>query len=260
VNHTQLKALPGAEELAPSVHHRLLVLFESGLHLALIKTRKPHGKRLRRFLAEEVMPQLVRNGTLFDGSTDVPLPNALDGAEDADRRALPVFSLAQRREARLAHQADIRDRCVEFCDRRFRVQTIHRLIDRYQGTFVLPATEAAVLEFTAAALAVEEDIFHIVAPDDDWKTVTQLAAERGVSPGVIQQIIVDAELRGDPTYSRRVARSVQLPGVSKVQSVLSWTYNQAAAAIIDDVLEVTPSLRAETAPWEGEHLEIRTLT
>ena len=161
------------------------------------------------------------------------------------QRPLPVISLAQRREARLARQADIRDRWVEFCDRRFRVQTLHRLIDRYQGTFVLPATEAAVLEFTAAALAVEEDIFHIVAPDDDWKTVTELAAERGVSPGVIQQIIVDAELRGDPTYSRRVARSVKLPGAPELQSVLSWTFNQSAAAIIDDVLDVT---RTEDGP------------
>lgn len=40
----------------------LLVLFESGLHLALIKTGKPAGRRLRRLLAEQVLPHVARTG------------------------------------------------------------------------------------------------------------------------------------------------------------------------------------------------------
>jgi prophage antirepressor-like protein len=40
----------------------LLLLFEPGLHLCLAKTNKPIGRRLRRFLADEVMPQLARDG------------------------------------------------------------------------------------------------------------------------------------------------------------------------------------------------------
>ena len=33
-----------------------------GLHLVLAKTNLPIGKRLRRFLVDEVLPQLVRTG------------------------------------------------------------------------------------------------------------------------------------------------------------------------------------------------------
>ena len=38
----------------------LLVLFEPGLHLTLLKTPMPAGRRLRRFLVAEVLPKLVR--------------------------------------------------------------------------------------------------------------------------------------------------------------------------------------------------------
>ena len=46
---------------APFYSHRgLLLLFEPGLYLALLKTRKPAGKKLRRFIAQEVLPVLHR--------------------------------------------------------------------------------------------------------------------------------------------------------------------------------------------------------
>lgn len=41
----------------------LLILKESGFHLVCLKTDKPIGVRLRRWLAEEVMPSLVRTGS-----------------------------------------------------------------------------------------------------------------------------------------------------------------------------------------------------
>lgn len=49
-------------EQGPLSPRGALILYESGIHLALLKTRKPAGKRLRRFLAEHVLPQLVRTG------------------------------------------------------------------------------------------------------------------------------------------------------------------------------------------------------
>ena len=45
-----------------SINH-LLLLKESGFHLVCLKTDKPVGRRLRRWLAEEVMPLLVRTGS-----------------------------------------------------------------------------------------------------------------------------------------------------------------------------------------------------
>ena len=49
-------------EPVPAYSSHLFLLFETGLHLCLAKTTKPAGRRLRRFIADEVMPQLVRNG------------------------------------------------------------------------------------------------------------------------------------------------------------------------------------------------------
>jgi|GEM_PF-5085405 len=52
-----------------SFRGRVQVLFESGLHLALLKTNKEAGKRLRRFLAREVLPNISRSGGIAHGQT-----------------------------------------------------------------------------------------------------------------------------------------------------------------------------------------------
>lgn len=54
----------------------LIVFFESGLNLALLKSNKPAGAKLRRFLADEVLPQLVRTGQY----TPVAAPPTSDAA------------------------------------------------------------------------------------------------------------------------------------------------------------------------------------
>jgi prophage antirepressor-like protein len=41
---------------------KLIVLTEAGVHLVCIKTEKPAGKRLRRWLAREVLPAIRRTG------------------------------------------------------------------------------------------------------------------------------------------------------------------------------------------------------
>lgn len=80
-------------DMAPSRGHvdhtaRVLVLFESGLHMALLKTSKPLGVRLRRFLADEVLPQLVRTGTYTPAapSTDAALVRRVEALEQVSGR------------------------------------------------------------------------------------------------------------------------------------------------------------------------------
>ncbi len=53
------KALAGETPVSPNTRS-LTILYESGLHLVCLKTEKPLGKKLRRFLADEVMPKLMR--------------------------------------------------------------------------------------------------------------------------------------------------------------------------------------------------------
>lgn len=57
----------GTDPVPLSGNRGLVVLFESGMHLALVKSTKPAGVRLRRFLADEVMPALARTGAHGQG-------------------------------------------------------------------------------------------------------------------------------------------------------------------------------------------------
>jgi len=59
----------------------LLILKESGFHLVCIKSGKPVGVRLRRWLADEVMPSLLRTGS-YQTSTDPLQSPALRAAAE----------------------------------------------------------------------------------------------------------------------------------------------------------------------------------
>lgn len=57
---------------------KLIVLTEAGAHLVCIKTEKPAGKRLRRWLAREVLPAIRRTGTYQATETAAPTDPALE--------------------------------------------------------------------------------------------------------------------------------------------------------------------------------------
>ena len=71
----EFKGIVGdTDEKSVSSAARLMILYESGWDLVCIKTEKPEGKRLRRRLAEEVLPKLrrgdpVARSVLADGPT-----------------------------------------------------------------------------------------------------------------------------------------------------------------------------------------------
>ncbi|MEJ7728188.1 MAG: BRO family protein [Polyangiaceae bacterium] len=59
----EFKSLSGSVDSTLAKTTNLTVLFETGVHVVALKTDKPLGKKLRRWLADEVMPGLLR-GTL----------------------------------------------------------------------------------------------------------------------------------------------------------------------------------------------------
>lgn len=61
------KRLVGTNSVPSKTNQGLLILFERGLHLALLKTTKPAGERLRAYLAESIMPGLARGQAVRDG-------------------------------------------------------------------------------------------------------------------------------------------------------------------------------------------------
>ena len=129
--------------LSSRVNRRLLILFESGVHLVLAKTTKPIGRRLRRFLVDEVLPQLVR-----------------DGRYDPDRSAdggevvwLTVASPATLGDPRMAREQRLA-RKLELDERRFKVATLLRTLDVLTTLGRLAADVRADYEVWACEIAL----------------------------------------------------------------------------------------------------------
>ncbi len=114
----------------------ILLLFEPGLHLVLTKTSKPVGRRLRRFLVDEVLPKLVR------GEEPKPTPTVSVGLTLHGGEALRWV-----REIRLAHRVDLDDRS-------YRAGALHQCVRLLHGAGRLDDDEAAEWEVRIAELAL----------------------------------------------------------------------------------------------------------
>ena len=168
-----------AETPAPvSSHARssLLLLLEPGLHLVLTKTHRPVGVRLRRFLANEVLPQLARTGSYTPGELAEGV--AAGGNERAPDTINLILRLplAERREARLWLQVRTQMRWVSLCERRFQVAALHRVSERL-GESMHPAALAA-LEITIAEISTGLDISSLLGPPDDDDDDSTTASQR----------------------------------------------------------------------------------
>ncbi|MBM4320290.1 MAG: hypothetical protein FJ125_10075 [Deltaproteobacteria bacterium] len=98
---------------------KLLVLTEEGVNLVCIKTEKPAGKRLRRWLAREVLPAIRRTGTYQTAQEPaaVELPTS------------PVNTAAVRPYHRQEHR-QLSPAEVELNDRRYQTTLVQRIATR----------------------------------------------------------------------------------------------------------------------------------
>lgn len=91
-----LKSMLGSDSEAVSPFtSQVIMLLEPGLDLVLVKTHKEVGRRLRRFLVDEILPRL-RRGEAIGAKKPAPARVMLD--------------LRELRETRLWRQADLADR------------------------------------------------------------------------------------------------------------------------------------------------------
>ena len=99
VQLARLKADVGSEvpSLSPFTA-RVVLLFESGFDLVALKTHKPLGADLRRFLADEILPRL-RRGQAIPGRQDrtVPREASRDAQTEKETLRCPMLNLAQLR-------------------------------------------------------------------------------------------------------------------------------------------------------------------
>lgn len=211
-------------------HSKVTVIYESGLHLALLRTRKPLGRKLRRALAEKVLPQLVRDGR-YDPERMVDVEGNLTVARNTTMRELDVRE--REVEERLAQLA-LRKREMEAGALRSLVGTL-----RPRGRIREDILES--LEVTAAEIESGRSLPALKPPADEslsWESPTAIAKRYGVSAQRIGRMITALELRGVEGLSRAIVNKA----ANSDRTVTSYLYSPEAVQRLERALRI-----AETA-------------
>jgi prophage antirepressor-like protein len=145
----------------------VLVLFESGLHMALLKTHMPLGRALRRFLVDEVLPRLVRN--------EAPAPAPPE----------PPRDVALLRELRLAARVDLDDR-------KFRSEQLRRTADLLYLCHRLDGRTWSLCAISAAEIALGRTLRSLYPPPAPTFTPVEVVA---VELGVEDHVVLEAAQR-----------------------------------------------------------------
>ena len=216
----------------PSRAGGLMLLLEPGLHLVLTKTNKPIGVRLRRFLVDEVLPQLVRTGAYSPRGATVVEETVVVLALAAPAPEPPT-ALALRREERLTRQASTREKWVDYCARKLQVDTLHRTVDALAADGVVDRDVAASLEVTAAEIALGRDLSAIKpAVSESWTSPSELAAKWGVPVQRIGKVITALGIRGDVRFSKQVINKAR----GHDRTVFTFVYNADGKSLIEAAL------------------------
>jgi prophage antirepressor-like protein len=186
-----------------------ILLFESGLYLALAKTNKPVGKRLRRFLAEEVLPQIARDGSY------IPSRSVEDGKLESDRR----LAMAEAREKRLNAQ--------------LKSKALKDLVKTLRATGKYDEDVLASYEVAAAEYATGENLAQLKPATEHWSSPVEIADKLGVTAQRVGLTITKLGLRGN---IQGLARAVVSKATGHQRTVTSYVYSPRAVQQITDEL------------------------
>lgn len=207
---------PGTDSV-PGRTAAMLILYESGLHLVLAKTNKPIGHRLRRFIVDEVLPQVVRDGAYL------PERRVVGGQIVSADCAIVDARVA--REQRLARR-------LELDDRKFKVHTLHSTIEHIQDRVSPEAITS--LRVVAAEIALERDLSDLKpAVGSGWLQPSEIAKRLGISANRVGRAVSALGLRGDiPGLAMAIMNKAQ----HSDRNVVSYLYSPKAAQQIEDHL------------------------
>lgn len=203
------------EKYAP----RVTVLYESGLHLALLRTRKPAGKKLRRLLAEQVLPQLARDGR-YDPEHQVHTSGA---------RGLTVREL------------DIRERELDLRKRELEISgatVLRQLVTDLHARGRVDEDILVTYEVVAAEIHSGRSLPALKPPADEslsWESPTQIAERLGVSVQRVGRTISALRLRGAEGLSRAILNKAK----THDRTVTSYLYSPTAVLEIETTLAGT---------------------
>jgi prophage antirepressor-like protein len=202
---TLLEAIP---ESGIAYASHVLVLFETGLNLVCIKTRKAAGQHLRRWLASEVLPQIRETGSY---SIKQPVAARPSVGAAAQRQAI-----AAAREERLSRQM----RCRE----------LHRLAAVLKKAGHVNENVVVSMQIAAAEAVLDDDFAALRPPTEDtWISPTEIAKRIGTTPARVGRIITELGLRGNiDGLSRGIVNKAR----HSDRTVVSYVYSPEAVAQI----------------------------
>jgi len=175
-------------DLVLSKTRRLVLLTEPGLHMALLRTRKPKGRELRRKLAAEVLPQVARVGE-FSPSREV-VDNIV-----VERATLePVTtSLDERRMAVAEGRLDLDLRQAQAAAIDQLTQDLHAVLDA-------PSLQA--LRVRRASVMLNDPLRHLapMLPAGPVKIqATEIGRRLGISRQLVGRLLTRTKCRKDPS-------------------------------------------------------------
>jgi prophage antirepressor-like protein len=195
-----------------------ILLFESGLYLALAKTNKPVGKRLRRFLVEEVLPQIARDGSY------VPERQVKDGQlHNRDGSAVDP-KLA--RELRLARR-------LELEERKFQTKELKELVKNLRAIGKYSEDLLVTYDVAATETATGKDLAELKPATEHWSSPSEIARQLGVTAHRVGLTITKLGLRGN---IEGLARAIVNKAAGHQRTVTSYVYSPKAVQQIADQL------------------------
>ena len=219
-------AAGGPVPVSSRTNRGLLILFESGLHLVLAKTSKPVGRRLRRFLVDEVLPQIARDGR-YDPDRKVSGDQVVVVGVDVGVSTSVLLDPREQRERRLAAK-------LELEDRKFRAATLQRAVGTLHALGHIDETLRAAYEVSACEIALGEELSELrPTVEDGWLSPTQIAERLGVSPQKIGRVITKLGLRGN---KRGLARAILNTARGSGRTVVTYLYSPDAVVRIEAVI------------------------
>lgn len=202
----------GSSSLAPKVA-RLLLLTEQGVFLACIKTNKPAGITLRRWLASEVLPALRATGTYT-----APIAEP---------------TLARKREERLTRKQELEER-------KYQADALATLVDRLEGRVDAVVLDAYRVVAVEIATGRQLGALKPAAPEGVWMSPTEIATDLGTSVAMVGKVISHLGLRSGGPHARKIINKAQ----HSARTVESWLYDDEWVELIREELvrrdKITP--------------------
>lgn len=203
-----LDQLPPESGGSSPVHpyaRNLLLLTEQGVYLACIKTNKPAGITLRRWLASEVLPALRATGTYTAPSADA--------------------TLALQRERRLSRE-------LELEERKWQASALSSLLDTLEGGDIDPLVLDAY-RVVAVEIATGRQLGALkpAAPEGVWMSPTEIAGDLGSTAAMVGIVVSALGLR-DGNHSRKVLGKAK----GHDRTITTYIYDAEAVALIREEL------------------------